>query len=98
MGMFKTREPRRYRHVSIFTDEKKEKLDKLIRDVQREQGIQPSQQEPYDPTKFKGTFINFTPRAQKYREGRKVMWPILLVIILVLFLLWRYLLTGNARF
>lgn len=99
MGLFKTREPRRFRRVSIYTNERKEKLDKLVRDVKREQGIlSPEEEGPYDPTKFKGTFINYTPRAQKHRDGRKLLWPIAIVIILFLIILWRWLLTGNARF
>lgn len=98
MGLFKTREPRRFRRVSIYTDERKEKLNKLVRDVKREQGLLSSEDDPYDPTKFNGTFINYTPRAQKHREGRKVMWPIVIAIIFFLIILWRWLLTGNARF
>ena len=30
MGLFKTREPRHFRRVSIYTDERKEKLEKLV--------------------------------------------------------------------
>ena len=33
MGMFQTREPRRYKRVSIYTSERKDKLDKLVKDV-----------------------------------------------------------------
>ena len=98
MGMFKTREPRKYRRISIYTDERKDKLDKLVRDVQRQQGVLSPEDDKYDPAKFNGTFINSTPRAQRYRNGHKLMWPIILVIILFLALVWRYLLTGNARF
>ena len=35
MGMFKTREPRKFRRVSIYTDERREKLDKLVNDYNR---------------------------------------------------------------
>ncbi len=38
MGMFKSREPRRYRPVSIYTDERRERLQKLVDEVRREQG------------------------------------------------------------
>ena len=39
MGMFNTRKPRKFRSVHIYTDESREKLEKLVRDVKREQGI-----------------------------------------------------------
>lgn len=98
MGMFTTREPRKFRRVSIYTDESRDKLDKLVRDVKREQGLLPPEEDKYDPTKFNGTFINYTPHAQRYREGRKLVWPVALMIILVLLIVWHWLLTGNARF
>ena len=65
MGLFNTRKPRGYRRVSIYTDDRKEKLEKLVNQVKREQGEQTD--EKYDPTKFKGTFINYTPNAKKYK-------------------------------
>ena len=33
MGLFNTRKPRGFRRVSIYTDERKEKLDKLVNQV-----------------------------------------------------------------
>ena len=66
MGLFNTRKPRGFRRVSIYTDERKEKLDKLVNQVKREQGEQT--EEKYDPTKFNGTFINYTPNAKKHKE------------------------------
>ena len=50
MGMFTTRQPRKFRRVSIYTDERRDKLEKLVNDVKREKGELPP--EPYDPTKF----------------------------------------------
>ena len=40
MGLFNTRKPRGYRRVSIYTDDRKEKLEKLVNQVKREQGEQ----------------------------------------------------------
>ena len=57
MGLFSTRQPRKFRRVSIYTDETRDKLQKLVDDVKREQGMLPQEEKPYDPTKFKGTFI-----------------------------------------
>ena len=41
MGMFKNREPRRYRPVNIFTDERQEKLKKLVDEVRLQEGYKP---------------------------------------------------------
>lgn len=97
MGMFSTREPRKYRRVSIYSDERKEKLDKLVSDVKREMGELP----PKDPTKipsYKGRFAEFTPRASADGMRRKVKWPVLVIIIVLLFLAWRFIMVGAFRF
>ena len=97
MGLFNTRKPRGFRRVSIYTDERKEKLDKLVNQVKREQGEQI--EEKYDPTKFNGTFINYTPNAKKHKErSYKLAWPVALIIIVLLVMVWRYLLTGHIHF
>ena len=97
MGLFNTRKPRGFRRVSIYTDERKEKLEKLVNQVKREQGEQT--EEKYDPTKFNGTFINYTPIAKKHKErSYKLAWPVALIIIFLLVMVWRYLLTGNIHF
>lgn len=95
MRLFSTREPRKFRRVSIYTDESRDRLQKLVDEVKREQGEVPANEETYDPDKFRGTFINYTPRAQKHKEnGSKLGWPIIIVILFGLLILWRFLLTG----
>ena len=95
MGLFNTRKPRSFRRVSIYTDESQDRLQKLVNEVKREQGDASVQEERYDTDKFRGTFINYTPRAQKYKEGgSKLGWPVIIVIIFALIILWRFLLTG----
>ena len=97
MGLFNTRKPRGYRRVRIHTDDRKEKLEKPVNQVKREQGEQTD--EKYDPTKFKGTFINYTPNAKKYKEkSNKLTWPVALILIIISIFIWHYLLTGNIRF
>ena len=98
MGMFNTRQPRGFRRVSIYTVDRKEKLQKLVDEVKRQEG-ESVEDKPYDIHKFRGTFINYTPNARRYREnGSFVKWPVALAVVLVLLLIWHYLLTGNARF
>lgn len=100
MGMFKMREPRKFRRVSIYTDERRDKLEKLVNEVKREQGELPPEQLDYTTDKFRGKFGKFTPRTQTYIEhGRgMVKWPVALIVIILLFMLWRYLLTGDIHF
>ena len=95
MGIFNTRKPRSFRRVSIYTDESRDRLQKLVDEVKREQGEAPASEEQYDSDKFRGTFINYTPRAQKHKEsGSKLGWPIAIVLIFALLIIWRFLLTG----
>lgn len=95
MKLFSTRKPRRFRPINIYSDESRDRLQKLIDDVKREQGEAPAKDEPYNPDKFRGTFINYTPRAQRHKEGgSRIGWPIAIVIIFGLIVLWRFLLTG----
>ena len=97
MGLFSARQPRKFRRVSIYTDERKERLQKLVEQVEREKGdVQPAD-EAYDTGKFKGTFINFTPRAQRYKEhGARIGWPLAILLIFVLLIIWRFIMTGQS--
>ena len=95
MGLFNTRKPRSFRRVSIYTDESRDRLQKLVDEVKREQGDVPTSEENYNPDKFRGTFINYTPRAQRHKEnGTKFGWPIAIALIFALIIIWRFLLTG----
>lgn len=95
MFSFGARQPRKFRRVSIYTDESRDKLQKLVDDTLREQGQKPVEEKPYDPTKFNGTFSNYTPHAQRHHEKGSIFgWPFLVVIIFVLFVVWRFLMSG----
>ncbi|MCH5168311.1 MAG: hypothetical protein J1F27_01620 [Prevotellaceae bacterium] len=95
MKLFSTRKPRSFRRVSIYTDESRDRLQQLVDDVRREQGEAPIQEAPYNPDKFRGTFINFTPRAKKYKESsKKLGWPVAILLIFVLWILLIFLLKG----
>lgn len=97
MGIFSnfTRKPRKFRRISIYTDENKEKLQKLVDDTLRQEGKIQSDGKPYDPTKFNGTFSKYTPRAKKFREkGSYFGWPLAIALIIVLLVIWQYIMTG----
>lgn len=94
MGMFQTREPRKYRRINMYTSERKDRLDKLVRDVKREMGELPP--DDIDPDHFKGKFSQFTPRAKRASEREHhLTWPLALILIMVLILIWRYILMGR---
>ncbi len=95
--MFNSRQPRKFSRVNIFTDEKKEKLQRLVDQVKQEQGLaEPEPPKPYDPTKFKGKFSEYTPRAKRHHERNSSFgWPAILLIIVVLLVLWHFLLQGR---
>ncbi|MCQ2196328.1 MAG: hypothetical protein MJZ60_02250 [Bacteroidaceae bacterium] len=96
MSIFKARQPRKYRPRAIFVDERREKLRKLVNDVRRSQGEHVD--EPYDPTKFRGTFSQYTPHAQRASErSHKLVWPIALFLIIILLFVWHYLMTGKVH-
>lgn len=100
MGMFTTREPRRFRRISIYTDEHRDKIDKIVKDYKRETGELPASEEDYTQNRFKGKFSQFTPRARRFSEnGRGLLkWPVALFAILLLYMFMRWLLTGEIRF
>ncbi len=96
MSIFKARQPRKYRPRTIYTDERKDKLRKLVNDVRRQQGE--IVEEPYDPTKFKGKFSQFTPHAQRASErSHKLVWPVALFLVIILIFVWHYLATGRVH-
>ena len=100
MGLFKTREPRKFRRVSIYTDERKEKLEKLVNDYKREVGELPPAQEDYTQNRFKGKFSEYTPRAKRYADGGRglIKWPVALIAIILLFMFLRWIMTGDVNF
>ncbi len=99
MGMFSSRKPRRFRPVHIYTDEKREKLERMVEDIKIEQGILDPKEKKYDPTKFKGKFGQYTPRAQHYKESEhRLGWPLVVVLVMALLLVWRFLLSGTTHF
>jgi hypothetical protein len=108
MGMFKNREPRRYRPVTIYTDERQERLQKLVDEVRRQQreenpaeakadenktSTSPASDIVIEPDRFRGKFINYTPHLQRHKErSRRFGWPLWIMLLFVMIILWRFLL------
>ena len=97
--MFQTRKPRKFHRVSIYTDERRDKLNKLVQDVMRETGQVKVDANTIEPDHFKGKFAKYIPRTQRNIDnGRsRLTWPIAIIAIIVLIFIWHYLLTGNAH-
>lgn len=100
MGLFSSnmRKPRRFNHQYIYVDERKEKLDKMEEDAKRDLGMVP--EKPFSPEDIRGKFIEGTTHLKRRKEsGRKPMhFMVILFIIVVLILIWRYLLHGEWSF
>ncbi len=98
MALFRTRKPRKYNRISIYTNERKDKLDRLVREVKREMGELPPEEE-VNSFDYKGKFAKFTPRAQRAGErGNKLTLPVVILVVFLLILAWRYILTGKIIF
>lgn len=97
MGMFSSgmRKPRRFNHPYIYVDERKEKLDKMEENAKRDLGMIPEKE--FSPEDIRGKFIEGTTHLRRRKEsGRKpVHLGILLLIIALLILLWKYLQTNS---
>lgn len=92
MGLFQTRKPRKFRRVSIYTDEQKDRLDQLVRETRQEMGEIPVEEQDFTNNRFKGKFGQYTPRTQnRNSRSRRLSWPIAIVILAALMMLWRFL-------
>ena len=102
MGLFSIRQPRRFRGVHIYTSERKDKLDRLIAEAKREEQIERGEHVDYQPDieSYRGKFAQNMKHLSRYQDpDRRRLHPgLAIAIIVVLFILWHYLLTGNFRF
>ncbi len=102
MSLFSTREPRRFRGVHIYTSERQDKLNRLVADAKREEQLQRGEKVDYKPDleSYRGKFAQNMKHLSRYQdpERRRLHPGLAIAIIIVLFILWHYLLTGNFRF
>ncbi|MCF0188680.1 MAG: hypothetical protein HUK04_04225 [Bacteroidaceae bacterium] len=93
MGMFSTREPRRFNRQPIYFDSHKEEIQRIHDDKLRELGALP----PRNLTEedIRGSFYKATKHLRRRVEsGKKPLHPGIIVLIVVfLIALWRWLLT-----
>ena len=99
MGLFNVREPRRIEHKYIYYDERKEKLKKIEENARRELGMI-EEEEPYNPERIRGKFIEGTKYLKRRKESgsKPLSLPVALILIAGLLFVMHYLLTGEWFF
>lgn len=102
MGMFSTRQPRRFRGVHIYTSERKEKLDKIVEQAKREQQLERGEDVGYTPDiqSYRGKFTQNSSRLSRFTdpERRRLHPGVAIAIIVVLFIVWHWIMTGSWKF
>jgi len=98
MALFKTREPRRFQGVHIYTSERQDKLNRLVAEAKREEQIQRGETPEYTPDieSYRGKFAQNLKKADPSR--RRLHPGIAIALIVILLIIWHYLLTGSFRF
>lgn len=95
MSLFRTREPRRFRGVHIYTNERKDKLERLVAEAKREEQLERGEKIDYTPDieSYRGKFAQNLKHADPDR--RRIHPGVAIALIVVLLILWHYLMTGN---
>ena len=89
MGLFTVRKPRGFRRSCIYYDERKEQLEKIKENAERELGLLPEKE--FKPEDIRGKFVAATTHLRKRKEsGKKPMHPMvgIALIIALLFLMY----------
>lgn len=98
MGMFKTREPRKFNHKYIFVDERKEKLDKIVENAKRDLGMLPPEEKNYSE-RLKGAFSAENSHVSRRKSnGSRITTRFAVAALLVCVFILYYLLRGVLFF
>ena len=98
MNPFKTRKPRRFNHPLIYSDERRERLQKLEERVKRQ--LEMSSSDKFDVDSFREVFAQASA-PHKHQKTKFVGWgqhlsyPVILILIVSMFLLMHYLMSGT---
>lgn len=105
MGMFSTREPRRYHHEYIYYNPRKEKLRKIEENARRELGLLTDEEEKKRAEETRNerihdAILNGTKHLKRREErgGDSISYKWLFVLIFILLFVLHYLYTGSFRF
>ena len=93
--MFNTRMPRRFNHIPIYYDERKERLAKMEEQAKRELGLLPEKE--FNPEDIRGKFVESTTHLKRRKENKgksRMSVGVSLVLIVILLFLWYALSNG----
>lgn len=98
MGMFSVRKPQGFHHNYLYYDPRKEKIQKIEENAQRELGILPPKE--FTPEDIKGKFVGATTHVRRRKESGKkpVSYGVLIGAIIILLIIAYYLNTGELPF
>lgn len=103
MGLFSSRQPRRFHHEYIYYNERKEKLKRIEDNARRELGLlEPSDESAKEARneRIHSAIINSTIHLKRREErgGNAISYKWLFVLIFVLLFVLHYFYTGNFHF
>ena len=81
MGIFKTREPRRFEHQYIYVDERKERLQKIEEKAKLDLGMI-QKEEPTTEERIRGKMVEQTSHLKRRRENGSPLTTKRLILIL----------------
>lgn len=81
MGIFKTREPRRFEHQYIYVDERKERLQKIEEKAKLDLGMI-QKKEPTTEERIRGKMVEQTTHLKRRKENGSPLTTKRLILIL----------------
>lgn len=81
MGIFKTREPRRFEHQYIYVDERKERLQKIEEKAKLDLGMV-QKEEPTAEERIRGKMVEQTTHLKRRKENGVSLTTKRLILIL----------------
>ncbi len=81
MGIFKTREPRRFEHQYIYVDERKERLQKIEEKAKLDLGMI-QKEEPTTEERIRGKMVEQTSHLKRRKENGSPLTTKRLILIL----------------
>lgn len=81
MGIFKTREPRRFEHRYIYVDERKERLQKIEEKAKLDLGMV-QKKEPTAEERIRGKMVEQTTHLKRRKESDAPITTKRLILIL----------------
>ncbi len=96
MGLFRQRKPRGFRHEYIYVDERKDRLKAVEDKAKAELGMKAGGDAGHE--RLRGMFLDATKHARRRRErklngGFVLSYGIIIVLLVLLFAVWKMLLT-----